>query len=48
LLNDDEIDIRSALRQGVSDAVLSSLLLQAVSRNPRDTIWSAVSRPKNG
>jgi cyclic pyranopterin phosphate synthase len=34
LLNDDEIDIRGVLRAGVSDAVLSSLLLQAVSAKP--------------
>jgi len=34
LLNDDEIDIRAALRGGGDDAVIASLLLQAVAAKP--------------
>jgi cyclic pyranopterin phosphate synthase len=34
LLNDDEIDLRRALRAGVSDAVIQSLLMQAVAAKP--------------
>ncbi len=34
LLNDDEIDLRGALRNGASDAVIRSLLLQAVTAKP--------------
>jgi cyclic pyranopterin phosphate synthase len=34
LLNDDEIDLRAALRNGASDAIIRSLLLQAVAAKP--------------
>src|SRR5512140_2552536 len=34
LLNDDEIDLRRALRDGASEAVIQSLLLQAVAAKP--------------
>ena len=34
LLNDDELDLRRALRNGGSDALLGSLLLQAVAAKP--------------
>jgi cyclic pyranopterin phosphate synthase len=34
LLNDDEIDLRRALRAGASDAVIQSLLMQAVAAKP--------------
>ncbi len=34
LLNDDEIDVRAALRSGASSALLGSLLLQAVAAKP--------------
>jgi cyclic pyranopterin phosphate synthase len=34
LLNDDELDVRRALRGGASDAVLQGILLQAVAAKP--------------
>jgi GTP 3',8-cyclase len=34
LLNDDEIDLRRVLREGADDAVIQSLLLQAVAAKP--------------
>jgi cyclic pyranopterin phosphate synthase len=34
LLNDDEIDLRRALREGANDGVIQSLLMQAVAAKP--------------